>query len=210
MVNICCVSDLHGMLPDIPDCDLLFIAGDIVPLWAQNNRDISYAWLDSSFREWLLKLFNRGIITVGIAGNHDFVFEDGYFPRNLFWKYLQDEQVEFKGLKIWGTPWQPTFYNWAFNAEEEVLEQKWDMIPKDTDVIIVHGPPYLHGDRVKDTHVGSPSLLRKIKEIKPKLVVCGHIHESYGCYHVDNSVVVNCCLVNDSYKLTRKPILWEI
>ena len=182
-MRICCISDIHGNLPEIPDCDFLFIAGDIVPLWAQNNRYISYAWLDSNFRIWIHNIFNRGIVVVGIAGNHDLCFEDNYFPKNLLWKYLKDEQVELKGLKIWGTPWQPVFHNWAFNAEEYQLEEKWHLIPNDTDIIIVHGAPYLYGDNVvyiKDgqgyeEHVGSPSLLRRIKEIKPKLVVCGHI-----------------------------------
>lgn len=210
--KICCISDLHGNLPEIPDCDLLLIAGDIVPLWAQNDTNFSNIWMNCSFKTWINKISNRGITIVGIAGNHDFCFEKNCFPKNLAWHYLQDKQYEYNGLKIWGTPWQPYFGGWAFNLYEEQLSNKWDLIPKDTDIIIVHGPPYLHGDNVLNIqdgkkyqeHVGSPSLLRKIQEVKPKLVVCGHVHCSAGIYHIDDTIVVNASYVDEQYKPTSK------
>ena len=221
MATFCCVSDLHGYLPEIPDCDTLFIAGDIVPLWAQNDSSISKTWLDGNFRNWLKEITRRNIGVVGIAGNHDFIFQNypQHLPPDLPWIYLQDDYEWIRGLKIWGTPWQPTFYDWAFNLDEDQLSEKWDLIPMDTDVIIVHGPPYLHGDKVfyikdgqgHEEHVGSPSLLQKIKEVKPKIVVCGHIHGGYGVYNVDDhTTVINCSLVDEKYKPVNYPILWEI
>lgn len=149
MATICCVSDLHGNLPKIPDCDFLIIGGDIVPLWAQNQSTLSKVWLDGNFRIWLKELQDREIGIVGIAGNHDFIFEK--YPEHvpdLQWIYLQDNYTSLRGLKIWGTPWQPYFGGWAFNLHEEQLSEKWDLIPQDTDIIIVHGPPYKHGDFV--------------------------------------------------------------
>lgn len=220
MTTICCISDLHGNLPEIPDCDLLCIAGDIVPLWAQNDLHISAIWLDGNFRNWLDEIKRRKIEVVGIAGNHDWIFEihPNILPHNLSWVYLQDNHYEWNELKIWGTPWQPTFYDWAFNLDEEFLETKWDLIPQDTDIIIVHGSPYMHGDKVFhirdgqeiEERVGSASLLRKILEIKPKLVVCGHIHSGYGIYQAEETTIINCSLVNESYKPVNYPVLWEI
>ena len=47
---------------------------------------------------------------------------------------MQDEGVEWQGLKIWGTPWQPWFFNWAFNGRPDELKSKWALIPDDTTI----------------------------------------------------------------------------
>ena len=33
--------------------------------------------------------------------------------------YLNDSSVELFGYKIFGSPWTPWFYDWAFNLSEE-------------------------------------------------------------------------------------------
>lgn len=106
MTTICCVSDLHGYLPKIPDCDTLLIAGDILPLAVQSSIPKSIAWLDSSFRKWLKQIAEGRIQTVGIAGNHDFIFERAHslVPPDLPWVYLLDDMKEVCGLNIYGTP----------------------------------------------------------------------------------------------------------
>lgn len=217
---VCCVSDLHGYLPEIPDCQFVCVAGDILPVRFQNNIDLSRAWLDSSFRTWLKEIYDRGIVTIGIAGNHDFIFQEypETVPKELHWAYLQDESFEFEGLKFWGTPWQPYYGGWAFNLYEEQLVDKWELIPDNTDVVIVHGSPYLHGDKVTylcdgdfiGEHVGSPSLLRRIEKVKPKLVVCGHIHQGRGVYQAGETLVVNASLVNDKYQPVHSAIVVRI
>jgi Icc-related predicted phosphoesterase len=49
-------------------------------------------------------------------------------------------------------------------------------------VLLLHGPPY--GTKVdeltKGTYCGNKSYTEFIKKIKPKLAVCGHIHENFG------------------------------
>ena len=58
-MKICAVSDLHGNLPTIPECDLLIIAGDVCPdKFKHNNyrfpdRDGQLAWLHYEFKTWL-------------------------------------------------------------------------------------------------------------------------------------------------------------
>mgnify|MGYP002477983239 CR=1 FL=1 len=49
-----------------------------------------------------------------------------------------------EGLKIYGSPWQPEFYDCAFNLPRngEQLEEKWNAIDVDTDILITHGPAY--------------------------------------------------------------------
>lgn len=206
-MKICCVSDTHGYLPEIPDCDLLLLAGDYCPV-IKNQ----YIWFNKIFAPWLKKLSQR-MKVIGIAGNHDFMFErtPELIPE-MDWTYLQDNQIEFQGIKIFGSPWQIRFFNWAFNLDEPELNNKWDKIPEDTDILLLHGPPYGYGDfsLFGNTHCGSRHLLEKIEKIQPKLVVYGHIHAGYGVYHVGESKLINASVVNDKYELVNQPIVVEL
>lgn len=214
-MKVACVSDLHGNLPDIKglDFDLLLIGGDICH---GSKTHFSYEidritkWLDKEFRNWLEEL-KRPVVAV--AGNHDLLFEKlPYEVPNLPWTYLEDNGTEFQGIKIWGTPWQKRFHNWAFNADEWFLKEQWDQIPNDTDLVLLHGPPHKYGDYsvYSREHVGSPSLTTRIKQIKPKLVVYGHIHSGYGQYKIGESVLVNASLLNEEYEVANPVVVVEI
>jgi len=211
-VKICCVSDLHGFLPKIPNCDLLLIGGDIVPTDAHDPADSIY-WLENTFSHWLSKISNR-MKVVGVAGNHDFIFEHSpeCVPAMMDWEYLQDSGLEFNGYKIWGSPWQPRFFDWAFNLDEEDLVKKWSMIPDDTDILLLHGPPNGYGDFsvYGNVHTGSPGLLSRIEEVKPKLVVAGHIHSGYGVYNIGETVFINASHVDEKYRPSNNPVIVNI
>lgn len=227
-IKICAISDTHGFLPKIPECDFLCVAGDILPLNIQRDFNKSIGWLNGPFAEWCLDIFNRGTVIVGVAGNHDIAFQQipNLIPRDIFWKYLEDGGVSYQGLNFWGTPWQLPFgYGWAYNAEEDMLDLKYSRIPDNTDVIISHGPPFKHGDAVKqfgydfygnaledNIHVGSHTLLNVIYKVKPKLVVVGHIHGGRGIYKVDDidTIVVNASIMDEEYKPVNEPIIVEI
>jgi Icc-related predicted phosphoesterase len=196
ITKIACLSDTHGQLPDVPDCDLLLLAGDYCP----EHRGHQYFWFRDEFGPWLRSLSER-MKVIGVAGNHDWLFQDspdGIPP--LAWTYLQDRGTEFHGLKIYGSPWQLPFFDWAFNAEESDLKRKWDMIPDDTDILLLHGPPHEFGDFTGCAYVGSPSLTRRIEQVQPKLVVCGHIHSAHGRYQIGETVVINAAHVDERYE----------
>ena len=112
----------------------------------------------SRFNDWFCELPHPH--KVFVAGNHDFLFEtDPPLARSLLdpdIHYLEDTGVELEELKIWGSPWQPVFFNWAFNLPRGApLREKWALIPDDTDVLITHGPPHLIGDRTaRGVHAG--------------------------------------------------------
>src|SRR6266542_178729 len=130
-MKILALSDLHGYLPDIPECDILLLAGDYSP--GPKDRD----FLQGPFTNWLRRLQARHII--GIAGNHDFEFQrapEAY--RGLPWHYLEDTGIELAGLSFWGSPWTPPFFNWAFMAEEDELRSIFGKIPHKLDVLITH------------------------------------------------------------------------
>lgn len=170
-MRIVTTSDWHGHLPGrVPECDLLILGGD-------------YGVTPIELGMWLGKQKARMI--VGVAGNSDSHIEKHRaMYENLPWFYLQDSGIEFEGAKIWGTPWTPKFFDWAFQKAEEDLVLPYAQIPLDTQILVSHGPPW----GIKDTthggkHVGSMELLRRVFLLSElRLHVFGHIHESRGLY----------------------------
>jgi Icc-related predicted phosphoesterase len=212
-MKIVAVSDLHGTLPDIPPCDLLLIGGDICPV---ENHGVAFQgeWLDRVFRAWLKRQPARKC--VGVCGNHDFVFEQrpDLVPRDLPWTYLQDSATEWEGHKIYGTPWQPWFHDWAFNLHEPELKAKWDLIPHGTDILVLHGPPYGYGDGVPERggvrRTGSPSLLRRIEEVAPKVAIFGHIHEGRGEWQLGATRLANVTILDAAYRHVHPVWVWNV
>lgn len=153
-----------------------------------------------------------------IAGNHDWCFEDerchaaeaclAYYGIH----YLNDSGVELEGIKFWGSPIQPAFGNWAFNCERgEEICKHWSLIPKDTDILITHGPAFGILDECYDGFkVGCTELLEAIEQIQPKLHACGHIHEAYGVHEHKGMIFVNACSLNEYYELVNPPIVLAI
>ena len=211
MTDIVCTADLHENLIDIPECDLLLIAGD-VSFAFKGDRVAKHAFLAGAFGEWLDRVPAREIVLV--AGNHDQSIEAWGVPDGLRCHYLQDAGLELFGLRIWGTPWQPWFHDWAFNAPrhhgEAFLASKFDGIPDATDVIVAHGPPHGYGDWTGSTHVGSTAMTATLERVQPRLMVCGHIHEAAGRYRLDETEVINASLVDHRYRPVNLPVELEL
>lgn len=210
-MKIAAVSDLHGVvLPEIPPCDILLVAGDITPV-VDHSLPTQRDYLDGRFRDWLERVPATHI--VGVAGNHDFIFETDprRVPAGLRWSYLCDSSVELNGLKIWGSPWSVEFGGWAFMEPEPALARRWSTIPSDADILIIHGPPLGFGDRnLWGTHCGSPSLLAAIDRVQPRLCVFGHIHEAHGQWVRGKTKLANVSCVNAAYEPAFGPEMFEI
>ena len=221
MTRIVCVSDLHENLVEIPECDVLMIAGDLSYAF-KGDLPAKQKFLVGPFAEWAQRVPAKEVVFV--AGNHDQSIEKWGWPLNLpHVHYLQDEGKDVLGLNVWGTPWQPWFYSWAFNAPrnygEDFLAEKFSHIPAGTDVIICHGPPYGYGDSVgnpnvpdrsRQPRVGSVALLDAIDRVKPKLVVAGHIHSGRGTWQRGETMIVNATVVNDKYRAVYAPIVVDL
>ena len=98
--------------------------------------------------------------------------------------YLQHETVEVsvngRKLKVFGSPYTPEHGPGAFRykAHEDIWGQS---IPSDADLVVVHGPPQGILDRSRKGAIcGCAFLARRLQKVQPKLVVFGHIHESFG------------------------------
>jgi Icc-related predicted phosphoesterase len=219
-MKILCISDTHNKHKQIPNeylenadgsIDMIIHAGDMTGRGFKNEI--------MPFLDWYNELnFKHKIL---IAGNHDFYFEmkgeEKRIAEMLALRpnitYLNDSGIEIDGIKIWGSPVQPWFYNWAFNRVEEEIGKHWDLIPLDTDILITHGPVKGYLDLTMNGDVtGCPQLLKKISELKNlKMHVAGHIHEAYG--HVkfpDGGLFINASVLNHRYEMQNKPILVEL
>lgn len=215
-----CISDLHGCKPALHGGDLLIIAGDLTARDTEWEHDDIFEWIcDQSY---IKKVF--------ISGNHD-----NYIQRNnekfletlenSDIEYLCDSGTEFEGLKIWGSPWTSQFPGinpkcCAFTKPYMVrLQDRWELIPKDVNILITHNPPYGILDNVPREY--NPSVgdkdLRYVLETSDnlKLHVFGHIHENGGQqiilkrpgYGDENNVIcVNASVVDGNYRQVNKPI----
>jgi 3',5'-cyclic AMP phosphodiesterase CpdA len=219
-------------LNPLPEGDVLIHAGDCTNIGKPNEV--------KEFIEWFMgiKGFDSKIF---IAGNHDWAFENHRYPHHrgdfewyyhlmneenlsqLDVTYLEDsgftiDSSEFsKPIKFWGSPWQPEFYNWAFNLPRsgDELKKYWDMIPEDTDVLITHGPPseikdFVNNWRQPVRNVGCELLRFRVEQIKPLVHVFGHIHEAYGVERNEETLYVNASTCTERYSPSNKPIVIDL
>ncbi len=95
---------------------------------------------------------------------------------------LHGEVAEIEGVPFFGlgagipvTPWE-----WSFDLTEEAAAELLEACPEGC-VLAVHSPPRGHVDvSGAGRHLGSEAVLRAIERRRPRLALCGHIHESWG------------------------------
>lgn len=86
--------------------------------------------------------------------------------------------TEFYGLGA-GVPVTP--WDWSFDLDDETAASMLAPCPENA-ILVLHSPPRDHCDsNGAGMSFGSPALLQAIEEKSPRLAVCGHIHESWGC-----------------------------
>lgn len=223
MTRIVAISDTHsqhGRLK-IPECDILIHSGDFMTD-GMRFQEIKV------FNDWAGDLLHEGTVqhAVLVAGNHDLLLDPAFAGKYGLpvqtellsnWCYLNNSGVELCGLKIYGYPEQPEFYNWGFNAPRESMYEYVSKIPLDTDILVTHGPPQDYGDETyTGEHVGCEFLTERLElSLHVKLVVCGHIHHAYGEYLLKNkygnsTTVLNASSCNERYQPVNAPLVFEL
>lgn len=203
-MRICGISDIHGNLYNkIPECDVLCICGDIVPLNEQRAMDASATWWNRRFTKWAKELPCKKIIVV--PGNHDFYLEKLYnegtwteakeVMRELTTNKVEmliDESYTYEGITFYGTPWiQPIGFQegiWAFEYSTSKINDKlFEKIPK-CDILLTHDNPN-YNKRLGHCCFG-----------KYKYHLYGHWHDGISYNHLEQ---YNCSMLDDYYNFKK-------
>jgi Icc-related predicted phosphoesterase len=208
-IKIAAISDTHSKHEwlKIPPVDILVHTGDFTEGGTQAQAIDFFQW----FQEQPAKY------KIVIAGNHDFFMAAGnqekikaIIPANVI--YLNDELAEVGGLRIWGSPIQPTFLNMAFNrARGKEIKAHWDLIPDNIDLLLTHGPAHGILDKTsRNKHVGCEELRKAVERQKPRVHICGHIHEAYGNVWHKGTLFINASSWHGFEGPINAPVLFEI
>ena len=176
-MRVLAFSDLHcdraaavELVERSGDADLVIGAGD-------------FASQHSGLSETIDALAAIETPTILVPGNNE--TEEALRAASAGWsaaRVLHGEGVEIDGVEFYGlgagiptTPW-----DWSFDLTEEEAGERLDACPNGG-VLVVHSPPLGHCDSSSaGDHLGSSSIAATIADRKPRLAVCGHIHEAWG------------------------------
>ena len=122
--------------------------------------------------------------TVLVPGNGESAEElsdacDGWTAAHV----LHGTGVDIDGVPFFGlgggVPVTP-FGAWSYDFTEDEARSLLAPCPEGA-VLVSHSPPLGHADTAASgRHVGSAAVLETIERTCPRLVVCGHIHDSWG------------------------------
>jgi Icc-related predicted phosphoesterase len=177
-VKLLAFSDLHRDLGQAAklvematEADLVIGAGD-------------FASVHEGLEETIGALAAIETPTVLVPGNNE--TDEALREATAGWEaatVLHGEGTTIDGVELFGlgagvpvTPW-----DWSFDLDDETAGEMLAPCPEKA-VLVLHSPPQGHCDsNGSGDHFGSEALAQAIEQKRPRLAVCGHIHESWGC-----------------------------
>jgi uncharacterized protein len=188
-VKLLAFSDLHRdteqarrLVERSSEADVVIAAGD-------------FASIHKGLEEMIDALKPISAPTVLVPGNNE--TEDALRAACEGWEaatVLHGQGTEIDGTQFYGlgagvpiTPW-----DWSFDLDDEQAAERLAGCPEGA-VLVVHSPPKGHCDQSSaGDHLGSEAILDAIETKRPKLAVCGHIHEAWGAEdQVGPTTVIN-------------------
>lgn len=197
------LSDTHGAhrrLGRLPEADIVVFSGDFCMYGTEEEA------LD--FLNWFCDLpYPHKIF---ICGNHDeCLYGSNIEGLDANVHYLCNSGIEIEGMKFYGVPF--------FNEDNVYGRQKkfYSDIPADTDILITHSPAYgildlddsINGEFI---HYGSEELFERMKQIKPRAHLFGHIHRNHGIRKHSGTIFSNGAIMNDDYSNFNQPNIIEL
>lgn len=171
---------------------------------------------------------------VVIAGNHDLLLDPAW-PKPGKWGrpqsatdreralaalreacvYLDESAYVTRrgGHRLFGSPWSPTFCDWAFNADRgHECRARWDRVPDACDVLLTHGPPLGRGDLCSGgNRAGCVDLLRTVqRRVRPAVSVAGHIHEGFGASFDGTTTYLNASSLDLRYRPVHPAVVFDL
>ena len=192
------ISDTHGkhkLLTGLPVADIIIHSGDVGMIGTEEEV--------IDFLNWFLDLPYR--YKIFVPGNHDDCLMDAEISgldNNCF--ILCNKGIDIEGIKIYGVP---AFTEYAITGEED---KYINLIPNNIDILVTHQPPYGILDYSDGVHYGAVLLLKRLREIKPKFHLFGHIHDAYGIEKGQYTLFSNSSVMDNNYQLKHKANLLVI
>ncbi|KAI0378469.1 Metallo-dependent phosphatase [Hypomontagnella monticulosa] len=203
-----CISDTHNCTVKLPKGDVLIHCGDLTNQGSFSELSKQVAWLEGAEFECKLVIAGNHDLTLDPEffkqyGNyfHNNTPQNPDDCRNLltqskFLIYLQHSGRTIKltspsgprtTFTVFGSPYVPSCGKWAFQyprSDSAAAEKIWNDIPLDTDILITHGPARTHRDESRREAAGCESLRQAMWRVRPRIALCGHIHEGRGVERV--------------------------
>ncbi|KAK4249820.1 Metallo-dependent phosphatase-like protein [Corynascus novoguineensis] len=196
--RIVCISDTHNSTVKLPKGDVLIHAGDLTNQGSYSELSKAVQWLEKAD-------FEAKIV---ISGNHDITLDPEFYvkhgssfhnqcPQNAAEcqslltssrtiTYLRNNSATIRlerpdgprtTFTVFGSPYSPQYGTWAFIPS---AAQLWAAIPHSTDILVTHTPAYGH----RDDSFGCEELRQALARVRPRLHVCGHVHQGRGAERV--------------------------
>jgi 3',5'-cyclic AMP phosphodiesterase CpdA len=229
-MRIVALSDQHGFLPDIPPCDLLIVTGDVCPdrfgpFMAVHDPYQQQAWFDRTVRPWLaVTPATHKVLT---WGNHDWCGQMCSFrsdtPEHARSTDLHDSRGRrdecavrrrrgWRNVRVGDALVQPVHAVGIHEAAERSRaclrgdprrHRRTGVAPTTIRVRRQHF-------RRRVEHVGSRELLVAIERVRPRVVICGHVHGGFGRYEHQGIPIYNVSVVDESYRLVNAPTVIDL
>ncbi len=173
------IDSLRKLKKKATKADLVLCAGDITIF--ENKMKTLLRMINS---------FNKPVLI--IHGNHESeerLREECKNYKNIIFLhkgFYEKENIIFAG-----------FGGGGFSLKDEKFERFGEKIKKKRTgkqlVLMLHGPPYGNDtDLIMEEHAGNKSYRDFIRQEKPLIVVCGHLHENEGVQDkLGKSLIIN-------------------
>ncbi|KAI8626259.1 Metallo-dependent phosphatase-like protein [Xylariaceae sp. FL1651] len=205
-----CISDTHNCTVRLPKGDVLIHCGDLTNQGSFTELSKQVSWLERADFECKIVVAGNHDLTL----DTDFYRDYGLYRHNntpqvpdecqalltesRTLTYLLHESRTFNltspegprtTFSVFGSPYSPAWGAWAFQFPRHdggtAARALWDQIPLDTDILITHGPAHTHCDEARTREAARCEVLRQaLWRVRPRLALCGHIHEARGAERV--------------------------
>lgn len=208
-----CISDTHNCTVKLPKGDVLIHCGDLTNQGSFKELSKQIQWLEKADFECKivvagnhdLTLDTEFYTTYGNYGNNKnpqvALDCQALLTEAKTLTYMLHESRTFKltspdgprtSFSVFGSPYSPAWGGaWAFqyphenDDDDDAARSLWGEIPLDTDILITHGPARTHCDKARMGEAAGCEMLRQaLWEVRPRLALCGHIHEARGAERV--------------------------
>lgn len=187
--------------------DVVVCTGDLgsyaLPAGGRSPNDGGRRLYGASIRAVMESLAVLELPVVFVPGNHDLVaLKTSQTMHNvdLLGAGTAFEIDGWQFVGVGGSPWTPARFMYEWD-DAHLAKRVGDALPGGpASIWLTHSPPWAshcdlggpHGQ-----HLGSRALRALLEARQPRLLLCGHIHEGFGCEGIGQTAIVNAGAIHD-------------